>query len=146
MMRLLHLVAICCLIGSAGYAYSIKYDTLYYAEQAAKLRGRVQKERDAIGIIKAEWQLLNRPDRLQRVAEQKLDLQPMNIHQLARLSDLPNRPPRSDEIGRKLEALGLFDRVPVSVEFNCAMKINDLVLLIGSKIHRISLNTIDRRY
>lgn len=107
MMRFLHLVAIAGLIGSAGYAYSIKYDTLYQAEQVAKLKARAQKEREAIAVLKAEWQLLNRPDRLQAVVDRHLDLPQMQIHQLARFSDLPNRAPKTDEIGRKLELLGL---------------------------------------
>ena len=107
MIRFIHIFVICCLIASAGYAYSIKYDTLFQAEQVAKLKAKLQKERDAIAVLKAEWHLLNRPDRLQAAAERHLDLQPLNIQQLARLSDLPSRPPRADEIGRKLEALGL---------------------------------------
>lgn len=107
MIRFIHIFVICSLIASAGYAYSIKYDTLFQAEQVAKLKTKLQKERDAIAVLKAEWHLLNRPDRLQAAAERHLDLQPLNIQQLARLSDLPSRPPRADEIGRKLEALGL---------------------------------------
>jgi hypothetical protein len=107
MMRLLHLIAILGLIGSAGYAYSVKYDTLYQAEQVAKLKSRIQTERDSIAVLKAEWQHLNRPDRLQAAVERHLDLQPLHVHQLARLSDLPAKAPKTDEIGRKLEALGL---------------------------------------
>lgn len=107
MIRLLHILAIAGLIASALYAYSIKYQTIYYAEQVAKLKSQVQKERDAIAVVRAEWQYLNRPDRLQAMAERHLDLQPLGIAQLARLADLPVRPPRSDEIGRKIEALGL---------------------------------------
>ena len=40
MIRLLHIIAISALIASAGYAYSIKYETLYYAEQVAKLKAQ----------------------------------------------------------------------------------------------------------
>ncbi len=109
MKRLLHFIAITALIASAGYAYSIKYETLFYVEQVAKLKSKVQRERDAIAVLQAEWQYLDRPDRLQAAADQHLDLQPMKIQQLARLSDLPNRPSREDEIGRKLEALGLLE-------------------------------------
>ena len=110
MTKLLHMVAITALISSAGYAYSIKYDTLYYTEQVAKLKAKVQREREAIAVLQAEWQYLDRPDRLQAAADHHLpDLQPMKIQQLARLSDLPNRPAREDEIGRKLEALGLLE-------------------------------------
>lgn len=107
MIRFFHMAAIFGLIGSAAYAYSIKYDTLFYAEEVAKIRAKIGKERDSIAVTKAEWALLERPDRLQRMADQNLDLQPMSINQLARFSDLPVRPANSDEIGRKLEALGL---------------------------------------
>ncbi len=109
MIRFLHMAAITALIASAGYAYSIKYETLYYAEQVEKLKGQVQRERDAIAVLRAEWALLNRPDRLQEAVERHLDLQPMSVQQLARLSDLPKRPPREDGIARKLEALGLLE-------------------------------------
>ncbi|MET0530269.1 MAG: hypothetical protein ABW003_18355 [Microvirga sp.] len=109
MSKLLHIVAISALIGSAGYAYSVKYDTLFYSEQVAKLKSKAQREREAIAVLQAEWQYLDRPDRLQAAADQHLDLQALKIQQLARLSDLPNRPDRGDEIGRKLEALGLLE-------------------------------------
>jgi hypothetical protein len=109
MIKLLHFAAISALVGSAGYAYSIKYETLYHAEQVVKLKGKVQRERDAIAVLRAEWAHLNRPDRLQAAVESHLDLKPMSVQQLARLADLPNRPPREDGIGRKLEALGLLD-------------------------------------
>lgn len=107
MIRFLHMIAIGGLIFSALYAYSIKYETLFQAEQVAKLKTKLARERDAVAVLKAEWQHLNRPDRLQAAAERHLDLVPMSPTQLARLADLPNRPPRQDEIGRKLEMLGL---------------------------------------
>ncbi|MDJ1158618.1 hypothetical protein QNA08_10260 [Chelatococcus sp. SYSU_G07232] len=107
MMRFLHIIAIAALVASAGYAYSIKYDTIYYAEQVAKLKSRIQREKDAIAVLRAEWQHLNRSDRLQVLAERHLDLQPLSINQIVRMSDIPTRQPKIDEIGRKLEALGL---------------------------------------
>ena len=105
MMRLLHAVAISMLIASAAYAYGIKYDTLYYSEEIAKIRARLHKERDAIAVAKAEWVLLTRPERLQGMVDRHLEMVPLTMNQLARLSHLPVRPPNGDEIGRKLEAL-----------------------------------------
>ena len=105
MIRFLHFVAISALIASAGYAYSIKYDTIYQQEQVAKLKAQMKQEREVIAVLKAEWQHLNRPDRLQAAVERHLDLQPMSIKQLARLADLPERPKRQDEIGMKLQDL-----------------------------------------
>lgn len=107
MIRLLHLLAIAGLIASAVYAYSIKYDTLYQAEQVAKLKTRLRKERDAIAVLRAEWQLLTRPDRLQGAVDKYLTLEPIGTTHLGRLADLPAKADRGDEIARKLEALGL---------------------------------------
>lgn len=107
LLRILHIVAITVLIGSAGYAYSTKYETLYYAETLAKTKGKLGREHDAIAVAKAEWALLTRPDRLQKMVDKHLELQPMTISQLGRLADIPARPARDDEITRKLEALGL---------------------------------------
>ncbi|MBA4224770.1 MAG: hypothetical protein GY873_15065 [Bosea sp.] len=107
MIKLLHIIAIGALVSSALYAYSIKYETTLQAEQLQKLKAKAQREREAIAVLKAEWQFLNRPERLQALADKHLDLQPLQITQMVRLSDIPNRGPKVDSIGRKLEDLGL---------------------------------------
>lgn len=107
MIKLLHVVAIGALVSSAFYAYTIKYDTTLEAEQLQKIRMKAQRERDAIAVLKAEWQYLNRPDRVQALAVRHLDLQPFSVTQVVRMSDIPNRGPKVDAIGRKLEDLGL---------------------------------------
>ncbi len=114
MIKFFHVVAIGGLIASATYAYTIKYETLYHGEQLAKLKQRSQKEREAIAVLKAEWQHLNRPDRLQMLSERHLALQPLAATQLVRFSDIPAKAPKVDDIGRKLEALGLSDDLPTA--------------------------------
>jgi cell division protein FtsL len=107
MIKLLHVIAIGALVSSAVYAYSIKYETTLEAEQLQKLKAQAQRERDAIAVLKAEWQYLNRPDRLQALADRHLDLQPLQITQIVRMPDIRYRGPKADPIGRKLEDLGL---------------------------------------
>ncbi|HEV7260861.1 MAG TPA: hypothetical protein VGN82_23980 [Bosea sp. (in: a-proteobacteria)] len=107
MIKLLHVIAIGALVSSALYAYTIKYETTLEAEQLQKIRKKAQRERDAIAVLKAEWQYLNRPDRLQALADRHLDLQPFSVSQVVRIADIPNRGPKVDAIGRKLEDLGL---------------------------------------
>lgn len=104
MIRLLNLLAIAGLVASAVYAYSIKYDTLYQAGQVSKVQTALHKERQAIAVLRAEWQLLTRPDRLQAAVEKHLALEPIGIGHLGRIADLPARPERGDEIGRLLAA------------------------------------------
>jgi cell division protein FtsL len=108
MIRLLNLAAICCLIGSALYAYHIKYDTLYDTEEAAKLQRQVEAEKVAISTLKGEWQAVTAPARVQVLADKYLDLVPLNVRQTAvSAADLPRKEAEGDEIGQKLEALGL---------------------------------------
>jgi cell division protein FtsL len=106
-MRVLHIAAIGILVASAVYAYSIKYETIFLAEQVVKLKTRLQKEKETIAVLQAEWQRLNRPERLQVLADRHLGLQPLSVQQIVRFADLPTRQPKLDEIGRKLEVLGL---------------------------------------
>ena len=107
MIRILNVIAVAALIGSAGYAYQIKYETVYYAEKLAKIRRQMDRERDDIGVLRAEWAHLTRPERLQGLADKFLDLQAPALVQVVRANDLPAKAPKFDAIGRKLESLGL---------------------------------------
>ena len=107
MWRFLHIVAIGALIASAAYVYSVKYQTIYASEQIVKTRHLIAKERDAINLLRAEYAHLVRPDRLQTLADQQLDMQPLALSQIIKADDLPERPAKVDSIGRKLESLGL---------------------------------------
>ena len=109
MFRFLNVVAIAALIGSAIYAYSIKYETIWYVEQIAKLQHRINTEKVDISLLRAEWAQLTRPERIQALAGRFLDLQPLELTQIVRAGDLPDRAPRVDAIGRKLDMLGLGD-------------------------------------
>lgn len=107
LVRLLHVLAVVALVGSAGYAYSIKYESIYYVEKLSKLKSQIQREKDAIAASRADWQFHVRPDRLTVLSNQYLDLKPLKITQIKRFKDVPERQPRVDSIGQKLEAMGL---------------------------------------
>ncbi|MBB3808250.1 cell division protein FtsL [Pseudochelatococcus contaminans] len=107
LVRLLHVLAVVALLGSAGYAYSIKYESIFYAEKLSKLKAQIQREKDAIAASRADWQFHVRPDRIAVLADQYLDLQSLKIEQIVRVKDLPERQAKVDAIGAKLEALGL---------------------------------------
>lgn len=107
MWRLIHVCAIAAIVGSAVYAYSIKYETIWHAEQVAKLKSKVQKEKDAIGVLRAEWTHLSRPERVQALADKHSELAPLALNQIVRLADVPEKQQKTDSIGRKLELLGM---------------------------------------
>jgi cell division protein FtsL len=107
MVRILNLLAVMALIGSAIYAYSIKYETIYHAERIVKLKHEIKAEQDQIGMLRAEWAHLTRPERVQALADKLLDLQPVALTQIVSAEALPSKSPKIDAIGRKLETLGL---------------------------------------
>jgi hypothetical protein len=105
MLRLLNILAILGLLGTAAWAYSIKYETIYYAEQVKKLEKRLDRERDAITVLRAEWQHINKPARLQVLADRHLQLQALQATQIARAADLPVKPKEQDILGAKFEQI-----------------------------------------
>lgn len=107
MVRILNIIAIAALIGSAIYAYSIKYKTIFHAETVAQLKSDIKKEQDQIGMLRADWAHLTRPERVQALSESLLDLQPLALNQIVKAEALPDKAPKVDSIGRKLEDLGL---------------------------------------
>lgn len=107
MLRYLNVLAIAALIGSAIYAYSIKYETMLFSEQIVKIKLAIEREHDNIGMLRAEWAHLTSPERIQALADQHLDLQELKLDQIVKVTDLPDRAPKVDGIGRELESLGL---------------------------------------
>lgn len=105
MLKLLNVLAVGGLIGTAMWAYSVKYETIYFAEQVKKLEKRLDRERDSIAVLRAEWQHINRPARLQVLTDRHLQLQAMQAPQIIRPQDLPQKPKVDDPLGDKLDAL-----------------------------------------
>ena len=80
--------------------YQIKYDAETAAETVRGLKAEVDKEREAIALLKAEWSLLNQPARLQALVERHSDylgLVPLDPIQIGQVSEIPMRPEGVDE-------------------------------------------------
>jgi hypothetical protein len=107
MLRILNVLAIVVLVGSAVYAYSIKYATLYQAERMVKMKRELQNEKDALAVLRAEWAHVANPVRIETLADQHLGGQIMQLSQIATLATLPDKAARGDEIGAKMKDLGL---------------------------------------
>jgi hypothetical protein len=110
-LRILNLLVIGALIFAAAYVYRIKFDSTVQAEQLAKIRGEVRRERDAIAALRATWGELENPARIEALAKRHLPLKPMAPTQFDQLNQLPERPPQivrpdsSDPIGDVIENL-----------------------------------------
>ena len=108
MLRAINLLVIAALIGGAAYVYKVKFEATLEAERVAKMRNEIRRERDAIAILRAEWTKIERPERVQALAQQHLKLKPVDMAQFDDFSRLPERPPQlippgSDPIGAIIE-------------------------------------------
>jgi len=92
MLRLLHMVVLAGLFLAAADVYKIKYESTLQAEKVAKLRGEIRREQDAIANLRAEWSKLDRPDRIQELAQRHLTLKAAEIVNYDPLDRLPERP------------------------------------------------------
>ena len=111
MLRLLHIVVLVALVLAAADVYKIKYESTLQAERVAKLRAELRREHDSIASLRAEWAKLDRPDRIQELANRHLGLKPLETRQFDTLDRLPERPVElvppgtADPIGAVIETL-----------------------------------------
>jgi cell division protein FtsL len=91
---MLRFVNICLVLGLAALAYviyQVKYEARALDDEIAALSKKIEGERDAIAVLRAEWSLLNRPERIERLAAKYLKLAPAEPRQLVTLDRLTNR-------------------------------------------------------
>jgi len=112
MMRTFNILAIATLIGSATAAYSVKYETILVAEKLRKRQAELMREKDAIAVLQAEWQILNRPTRLQALAPPEAGMQQLSARQIVRASDVPKRGAEVDPLESMLT--GSIDAKPAT--------------------------------
>jgi hypothetical protein len=105
--RIFNVFALGALIGVAGVAYRVKYDATLHAEEVAKLKRSIERERDSMSVLKAEIARRTRPDRIQSLAERNLQVERFTTAKLTTPADLPEKPVPVDLIAQKLEMLGV---------------------------------------
>jgi hypothetical protein len=116
-LRVLNLGVIGFLVLAAAYVYRIKFDATVQAEQLARLRGELRHERDKIAALRAEWEQLDSPARIETLAKRYLPLRPIAPPQFDPLDRLPERPAgefATDPIGGMIENLEQPSRVEVT--------------------------------
>lgn len=98
-MRIFSLCLIGCLVAFSLVIYEVKYETREMNDRVAALHLEIKKERDAIGVLRAEWGHLNRPKRVERLARKHLGLRPVQAPQVitaSQLADLRGKSPGPD--------------------------------------------------
>lgn len=68
MRSLFYVLSALAVMGLAYWAYQENYHTQEASREASRLRREIGSLREALGVLKAEWAYLNRPDRLSELA------------------------------------------------------------------------------
>jgi cell division protein FtsL len=72
--------------------YFLKYDVHSLQQENRQLERQIREEKLAMQLLEAEWVYLNRPQRLQALAEQFLSLQAIAPKAMMQVADLPPLP------------------------------------------------------
>ncbi len=119
MVRILNVLAIAALVGSAIYAYSIKYETIFRAEKIVQLHQQIKSEEDAIAMLRAEWEHVSRPERIEALANKFLDLQQPSLRQIVPIEALPDKKATT---GAQPDAAELADPTNTPHEMNAGVQ------------------------
>ena len=107
MVRFLNIFAVFALVGSAIYAYSIKYETIFHAERIVKLKHEIKAEQDEIAHA-AGGMGASDPPRAHSGARRQIPRSAARgVAPDRQRGRLPERAAKTDAIGEKLGFLGL---------------------------------------
>lgn len=95
MSRLINCLFLAVMIVAAVIVYDLKHRVENASMNVARLEAEIEKERDAIALLNAEWSHLTQPARLQELVDRYgmyFELQAIGADQIATANDIPIRP------------------------------------------------------
>jgi cell division protein FtsL len=104
MHKFINCILVLAVLISAFLLYSLEHSTRSLERQIAELRRDSDEERETMKLLQAEWSSLTRPDRLQRIAAERLKLQPIVASQFVNEADLAQRVPERAPIAEEKSA------------------------------------------
>ncbi|MFM7415433.1 MAG: hypothetical protein ACKO51_06555 [Alphaproteobacteria bacterium] len=93
MIRPVTLVSLIAAAGAGLYLYQVKHSVSMLDRELRDVNRQTEVVRERTQILRAEWALLNEPDRLRQVAQRHLALEPMAPAQFIREAELERRLP-----------------------------------------------------
>ena len=116
---LFYIVATLVVMGLGNWAYVENYKTQAALDEVESLQREIGQIRDELGVLRAEWAYLNRPDRLRDLAElnfDRLGLLPLMPEQFGTVSQVGY--PLSAGAQLLLDDFDVNDAVDVSAEIS----------------------------
>ncbi|WP_230166868.1 hypothetical protein, partial [Roseomonas sp. CECT 9278] len=96
MIRPLTLLSMVTAAGAGLYLYQVKHSVAQLDRELRGINRQTEQARERTQVLRAEWALLNEPDRLRQVAQRHLPLEAMTPAQFVRPAEMERRlpPPR----------------------------------------------------
>ena len=108
MRSLLYVLTASLVIGLAFWAYHENYRTQEALNETEQLQREIGLARQRLGVLRAEWAYLNRPDRLRELSE-------INFERLGLLPLAPDQFGRIDQVSYPIEkTLDISNAIEVS--------------------------------
>lgn len=101
MKLVLYLSGMVMVVVCATWAYRVNYATQEALGRVADLRDEIAAEREAIAVLNAEWEYLNRPDRLMQLVKAnaaELALEELTPAQFGEVASAPFPPEPDDDL------------------------------------------------
>jgi hypothetical protein len=95
------IVLIAVMVSAAAFTYNTKRTVEDQLAEVRAIEAEIRFEQDTIDLLKADWSLLTQPSRLQkltRIYESELKLQPVEASQIGALEDLPPKPVEIEDL------------------------------------------------
>lgn len=87
-MRVVNFILFGVMIGLLMLIYQQKHETRQLEARAAELSREIAGQTRALAVLRAEWTYLSRPERLERIAREKMGLQPVTADQVVSFSEI----------------------------------------------------------
>lgn len=94
MIRPLTVVSFLAFAGAGAWLYHVKHGVSLQDRELREVRRATEQARERMTILRAEWSLLNEPDRLRQVATRNLQMEAMQPQHFARLNEMERRLPQ----------------------------------------------------
>ncbi|MGI1661081.1 cell division protein FtsL [Palleronia sp. KMU-117] len=115
-MRSVFFIAVAlCVVGLASWAYQENYRTQDSLREVERLNAEIASLRETLGVLRAEWAYLNRPDRLRDLSDlnfDRLGLLPLSPDQFGQVDQITYPMPDDWSVTDSIEVRGDLESFP----------------------------------